>query len=57
MIIDEKVLLAYPPPPSYDEPPSFAAATTGKRDAQLSLSTIPPHILLNIVFYTIPQGI
>ncbi|KAH8830943.1 hypothetical protein DL96DRAFT_1594896, partial [Flagelloscypha sp. PMI_526] len=57
MIIDEKVLLAFPPPPSYDEPPSFAAATTGKRDVPLSLSTIPPHLLLHIVFYTIPHGL
>ena len=49
MIIDDKVLMALPPPPY---PASRPGGSTPR-----ALTSLPPHILLQIIHHTFPQGI
>ncbi|KAF8919625.1 hypothetical protein CPB85DRAFT_817351 [Mucidula mucida] len=57
MIIDEKHM--YPPPPALpaytSPPPPFTPSAAGTSAGKLTLSTCPPHILLQIVYRTFPQ--
>ncbi|KIM42011.1 hypothetical protein M413DRAFT_143034 [Hebeloma cylindrosporum] len=54
MILDEKVIMSLPPPPylsnrTHRTPPSLQST--------LTLTSLPPHILLQIIHHTFPQGI
>ncbi|TFK37506.1 hypothetical protein BDQ12DRAFT_684790 [Crucibulum laeve] len=54
MILDEKVLM-YPPPPPYVTsagPPPFPSPRSGPRQ---TLTSLPAHILLQIVYMSFPQ--
>lgn len=63
MILDEKVIMSLPPPPPYlansptltSPPPPFSEATTPLSPGRaLKFSSLPPHILLQIVYNTFP---
>ena len=57
VVLDEKVELMLPPPPPYASgvpisPPPFPGQ---RRREPVNLATLPPHILLYIVYQTLPQ--
>ncbi|KAH6890833.1 hypothetical protein BKA70DRAFT_1201721 [Coprinopsis sp. MPI-PUGE-AT-0042] len=63
MILDEKVIMSLPPPPPYlansptltSPPPPFSEATSPLSPGRaLKFSSLPPHILLQIVYNTFP---
>lgn len=58
MIIDEKVIMSLPPPPYLQGSNRFGGSTpTLTAGSPLTLTSLPPHILLQIIHYTFPQGI
>ncbi|OCH87842.1 hypothetical protein OBBRIDRAFT_795823 [Obba rivulosa] len=56
VVIDEKMMLPPPPPYSDPEPVSPPPFPHQSHREPMSLATLPPHLLLRIVYEVFPQG-
>ncbi|KAF9036902.1 hypothetical protein BDZ89DRAFT_1110563, partial [Hymenopellis radicata] len=62
MIIDEKFILAAPPPPYVSPQTSIVLGSNNpynpyRRSFNVSLPALPPHLLLQVVYSTFPQAL
>ena len=56
VILDEKALMLPPPPPYVEAGPVSPPPFPAQNRPPLTLSTLPPHLLLRIVYETFSQG-
>ena len=56
VILDEKALMLPPPPPYVDAGPVSPPPFPVQNRPPLTLATLPPHLLLRIVYETFSQG-